>query len=68
MGRLVQLFGGKVRISRKWAIAYSLIFYSQLQNCPGAGSCVIYYTLMYYNEQIMRPKVYGKSDLLSSWA
>ena len=41
MGRLFQLFGGKVRISRNWAIAYILIFYGQPQSCPGAGGCVI---------------------------
>ena len=68
MGRLFQLFGGKVRISRNWAIAYILIFYGQPQSCPGAGGCVIKHMLIYYNEQIMRLNIYGKSDLVSSWA
>ena len=54
-----------VGISRYWATTHFLTFYGWPQNCHGTGGCVI--QLMYYNERIMRLKVYWESNLLSSW-
>ena len=41
-------------------------FYGWLHNCHGAGGCVIQPTLRYYNECIMKLKVYCELNLLSS--
>ena len=60
-------FGEGAGISRNWATAHFLNFYGWPQNCHGTGGCVIQQMLMYYNERIMRLKVYWKSNLPPSW-
>ena len=59
--------GEGAEISRNWATTHFLIFDGRPWNCHGAGGCVIWHMLMYYNERIMRLKVYWKSNLLPSW-
>ena len=58
-------FGEGAEIFRNWTTTRFLAFYGRHQNCHGSCGCVI--QLMYYNEHIMRLKVYWKSNLLPSW-
>ena len=60
-------FGEGAGISRNWATAHFLTFYGWPQNCHGARGCVISHILMFYNECIMRLKVYWRSNLPPSW-
>ena len=55
-------------ISKNWATAHFLAFCGQPRNCHGTCGCGVSFSmLMYYNEHIMRLKVYWKLNLPPSW-
>ena len=59
-------FGERAGISRNWATAHFLTFNGWPQYCHGGDEYVIQ-MLMYYNEHIIRLKVYWNSTCPPSW-
>ena len=62
MGGLFQLCGGRSGDFQELGHCPGFNLYSWPQNCHGVGGCVIY-MLIYYNEHIMRFKVYWKLNI-----